>query len=572
MNTKHQIRLYNMSAAFMFGIILNLIGSLIGVVLPLVIRKVIDLRSALTQHAHWQFMLIILLMIITNTITDAFSGYLISKAGDQQIAKIRMEVQSHLLTLPISFFDNTLSGRLTSRVINDALIIKSFMVSSIPSGLNSILTIVGSFLVLFFLDWKLSLIILISFPVIVLFAWPLGRINERISTESQKRLSELSGISTDALRNVRVIKLNNAQENVLKRFKENVLALYHVSIKADKIYAITGPIQTSFTLMVILSIILYGGLRVSEGTLTIGTLVSFLIYLFQMVSPINIMANFYSNYTQARGATSKINEIINTPSEQSEYNQSKQLIKTTNPELVLKNVTFSYKDQVVLQNINMKFESHKKIAIVGPSGAGKTTIINLITRLYPLQKGEIYLNGQDSIKINLEEWRSMFGVVTQENSVLSGTIYSNLVFGLKTVPSKMEISEAIKVANLTKDIKKMPNGIKTVVGEQGVKLSGGQRQRLQIARAYLKNPQFLILDEATSSLDSDSEKAVSDALDNIMKNKTIITIAHRLSTVTDSDRIYFVDNKTIIDSGTHEELLNKVPQYKKFVEEQLLVM
>lgn len=500
---------------------------------------------------------------------SAIGNFLISREGERQISKIRNMLQAHLIHLPIPYFDNQDSGRLSSRVINDSVLIKNFITEDIPQVITSLITVIGTFIVLFWMDWKLTLLIFIIFPLDALFTIPLGNFEERLTKNSQRSLSDLMGIVTESFRNIRAVKINTAEKNVLSNFNNKLKNLYKLSVKNEAVNAILYPIQSLVSFVLIVSVLFYGGFRVQRGSLTVGILTSFLIYFFQITGPINTIASFYTSYKQTKGAVSKISDILKESTE-------KYIVEGTDSEftkpysLSIKDLQFSYGTKKVLEGINMVFPPKQKIAIVGSSGAGKTTLINLITRLYIPTAGEIAINGVNSNNVNLEDWRTLFGVVSQENYIISGTIYDNLVFGLKKLPSAYEINQAIKISNLSEFIDSLNDGIYEIVGEQGIKLSGGQRQRIQIARAYLKNPSFLILDEATSNLDADSERIVSQSLKQVMKGKTIISIAHRLSTITDSDNIYFLDNRTIIASGTHDQLLNSVPKYRNFVREQAL--
>lgn len=546
-----------------------MIGTGLGIVVPLFIKEIIDLKNITKSILSHSFLIKFALILTGQTLLNAGGNFLISREGEKQIRNIRNLLQTHLIKLPISFFDNQDSGQLSSRVINDSVLVKNFVTGVIPEFITSLITTIGTFVVLLFLDWKMAILIFLIFPLDALFTIPVGNFEERITTKTQKSLSDLTGVVTESLRNIRAVKLNEAEKSSLSKFGNNLKKLYRLSVKNEAVYAVLSPLQDLVSFVLIVSVLLYGGYRVQQSTLTIGTLTSFLIYFYQVVGPINSIADFYTNYKQTKGAVAKIIEILKEKPEDYLANSNSSL-PLSPYKLTIKNLYFSYGNKKVLENINMNFPSQQKIAIVGSSGAGKTTLINIITRLYEPTSGSIILNERESNKINLEQWRSLFGVVSQENYIISGTIYDNLVFGLKKLPSNREIMEAVEVANLTKFIASLKNGIEERVGEQGVKLSGGQRQRIQIARAYLKNPYFLILDEATSNLDAESEKKVSQALKEVMKGKTIIAIAHRLSTIVDSDKIYFLDNKTIVASGTHDELLNNVPKYRKFVKEQML--
>lgn len=500
---------------------------------------------------------------------SASGNFLISREGERQIANIRETLQTHLIKLPVSFFDNQDSGQLSSRVINDSVLVKNFITGVVPNFIGSLITTVGTFVVLLFLDWKLTFLIFLIFPLDAMFTIPVGNFEEKLTKKTQKGLSDLTGIVTESLRSIRAVKLNEAEKNVLNKFKKKLNYLYKLSVKNEAVYAIMTPFQGLISFVLIVSILFYGGYRVKIGSLTVGTLTSFLIYFYQIIGPINAIADFYTSYKQTKGAISKIIKILDETTEK--YSSSAHKQELSKPYFMrIRNLYFSYGKKDVLKNINMDFPPQQKIAIVGSSGAGKTTLINLITRLYDPISGSIDINGVDSRDMDLESWRSLFGVVSQENYIVSGSIYDNLVFGLKEIPSNKKINEALAIANLSEFVFNLKEGVDEIVGEQGIKLSGGQRQRIQIARAYLKNPSYLILDEATSNLDAVSEKKVSQALKRVMNGKTIITIAHRLATIVDSDNIYFLDHKTIVGSGNHEQLLERLPKYRIFVKEQEL--
>lgn len=544
-------------------------GSALGIVVPLYIKDLIDLKNIFKSALSLSFIAKLAVVLVVQTILSSGGDFLISREGERQIVNIRQLLESHLLELPVSFFDEQDSGKLASRIINDSILVKDFITETIPSFITSLITVVGTFAVLFTLDWKLTLVIFTIFPLDAAFTIPLGNFEEKLTIDTQKSLSDLSGITTESLRNIRAVKLNGAETGILAKFVAKLKRLYKLSIKNDAVFAVLSPIQDMVSFVLIVSVLFYGGYRVQTSTLTVGALTSFLIYFFQIVNPINVLASFYTDCKQMKGAVSKISDILGKSTEK--YHCRSLNVKVNEPyNLTISNLSFAYGQKKVLERINMQFPTEKKIAIVGPTGAGKSTLINLITRLYNPTSGAIKLNEINSNEFALEDWRSLFGVVSQENYIISGTIYDNLVFGLQQQPSASSLNEAIAIANLAEFIAGLKHGIAEVVGEQGIKLSGGQRQKIQIAQAYLRNPRFLILDEATSNLDANSEAEVSQALKHVMQGRTIITIAHRLATITDSDRIYFLDNKTIVGSGNHEELLKKVPKYRRFVKEQIL--
>ena len=560
--------LLEINRSLIFGILINVTSAFFNTAIPIYVRKFIDMSSQ--DNVDFKWLIIIFTLLFLQAILTSIGTFIITREGDRQIANIRLKVKKHLLELPTSFFEINNSGELSSRVINDATILRSFLTASTPRMVNGAITILVSTVILMILDWRLAFLLILIFPLDALITFPIGKINENISNQTQSRLSNLIGLASENFKNIRTVKLNNAENNVYSKFKKENDNLYKLSVESDKLFAIMEPVQRLFAIALIMVVILYGGFRVNSGSLTVGTLVSFIIYLFQLIGPINNVAAFYNNYKQTSGATEKIFSIMNTSTENRyEINSSVQNISKPH-NLLLKNATFSYDSTDFLDNVTMSFKAGEKIAIVGPTGSGKSTIINLLTRLYPLEEGMLFLNEKDASEFKLDDWRGLFGVVSQENTIFSGSIFDNLIFGLNYQPTKEKVKNAIDAAFLSKEIERLPEGIHTIVGEQGVKLSGGQRQRIQIARAYLKKADFLILDEATSSLDSHSERVISDNLKHLMRGKTIISIAHRLSTVVDSDKIYFIEDNKIKAVGNHFELLKTVQTYKRFVEEQII--
>lgn len=564
-----RVKLFNLSWLFALGLGLSIISSIFNLVIPLQIRKTIDLKQLIRNKIGLKLVLVIILLLIISALVRTMSDYIISREGDKQIARIRLQAEEHLLHLPLNYFDDHVSGELASHIINDSYVIKNFVAQVIPSLITNVLTIIGTFGILFFLDWRITCLILLSFPILFLISLPIGKVTERISIDTQTQLSELTGTTTEGLQKIRTVKLSTAEPNILQKFRNNVNRIYRLSIKADMINAIIDPIQSVMTFGIIIGIIVYGGMRVSSGALTIGTLVSMLLYFFQVMPAMDSLANFYTQYKQATGATQQLTKIINLPVEE---NQGELIVPEPDKMDTIKfqNMTFSYNRNLVLKNISMEFPNRKKIAIVGPSGGGKTTIINLLTRLYSLDSGDLLLGSKSANEFELKSWRNIFSVVTQENSIVVGTIRDNLQFGIDDKFSDDDLISALKQANLWDEIKKLPLKLDTVVGDQGVKLSGGQRQRIQIARAYLRSSPLLIFDEATSNLDADSEALVSQSINQMTSKRTVIVIAHRLSTIIDSDCIYFLDNHKIQASGTHKDLLKQLPAYEKFVNEQML--
>lgn len=563
------LNLVKINKPIIIGIFVNLCAVAVTILIPLAVKQFIDSNSKDSVNLNWAFVIFSLLLI--QSILTSIGTFIITCEGEKQIAKIRVKIKRHILKLPVKYFDEKNSGSISSRVINDATLLRNFLTIHIPQMINGLIAIIASMAILLYLDWKLAIFLFLIFPLNALLTFPIGRINRKVSKETQESLSQLIGMTSESISHIRTIKLNNAENNVITKFKQEGERLLNLSVKSNLIFAVVNPTQKLFAISLIIIVVLYGGFRVSQGTLSTGTMISFMIFLFQLIGPVNSVADFYNHYMRAQGSSEKINEILNEKTE-FHFSSDKQLYKAMEQfnALHLKNVSFSYEKTKVLDNISMEFKRGQKVAIVGPTGSGKSTIINLLTRLYSVDEGKIYLNDQDAYTIEFLDWRNMFSVVSQENTILSGTIYDNLIFGLNTKPTHHQILESLKNSCLLEDVLSLPNGIDTMIGESGLNLSGGQRQRLQIARALLKDSQILILDEATSSLDSYTEKVISENLSANNTNKTIISIAHRLSTILDADKIYFLENGMIVDTGNHFELLDRLPKYKNFVEFQLI--
>lgn len=565
---KSQIKLFTITAGQIVAVILSCLGTFISLTIPLTVSKIIDGKGLLTTGKNYIWQLAVLLII--GSIINAVSEYLLSVAGDSRIRRLRLRLQERLLNLPLKFFKNNNTGELISHVMNDTLVIKDFSVNVIPSAIVSLLTIIGSFAILISLDVKLTLAILITFTFIALSAYPLGKINEKYSYRIQKSLGKVSANLEENTRNIKLIKLSNSQSQVMDKFTENTDHLFSLSKKIDGIFSLTGPIQTMITLLGFLLIIMYGSVRVANHTLSIGMMTSFLMYMFEIVSPINNLGNFYLSYSEARGALKSIDQIMNVEIEDKSGKDIKA-DEVKNGDIVIRDLSCAYeKGSRVLEDISMTFHKGQKTALVGPSGAGKTTLINLLTRLEIGYDGEITLGKYEAKECSLKSWRSLFSVVTQENNIFSGTIMDNLTFGLKKKPTDKQIQRSLEMANLTEDLMQMPEGLNTQTGESGSHLSAGQNQRLQLARACLNEAPCLILDEATANLDPESEMKVTRAIDEISKSKIVIIIAHRLSTIANADQIYFLDNHHLQGCGTHFELMKQVLKYKAFVEDQII--
>lgn len=562
------MKLLRITPRLLGGILLSIIASLLNLGLPLLVRHFINLKQFAWSGLSKKVLLLGGLILIGNLLISTLSDYLISSEGDRQVRQLRLRLQKQVLRLPQKYFDQQISGNLTSRIINDVNVLRSFLTETIPATVTGGLTILGTMLITFSLDWKLTLLMLLVFPIDGAVTVPLGRISEVIADQTQNSLAALTGVTNESIKQIKTIKLNNAESDVLAKNTREINQLFSLSLKADRIAAVIGPLQSMLSFCLIMAVVLYGAIRVKTGSLSTGTLGAFMMYFFQIIGPINNVALFYSDRKQMLGATRKISEIIGEAAEDQAKGQ--QVLEQGSSLLKLDQVSFAYQEQPVLEKVDLAARSGEKIALVGATGAGKSTLVKVITRLYPIDAGRISLNGQASTDFSLHQWRSLFSVVLQENTIFSGSIRDNLTLGLKRKVTDQELWDALAMVRLEEYVRSLPKGLDSQLGESGEWLSGGQRQRLQIARACLSEFKFLILDEATSNLDADTEKIIMTALDQLRRTKNCgqITIAHRLATIVNSDRIYFIKNKTVIASGSHDELMEQVPDYRRYVHEQ----
>ena len=564
MKKKH-IKLINCSPSFVVGLLLSALGSISGILIPLEIRKFVD-SGRVSQKLDFALLLPIVELFILQALLQIFSEIIIYNNGEKRIFNLRKNINWHILRLPMTFFNDENSSEIAGHLINDTNTIKEFITIEYISFFSGIITIVGTVIAIFSLDWKLSLMLIIVFPLMALVVVPLGNIGGKYAQNIQRLINKLIGIASENYQHIKLIKLNVSERATSNLYNTKLDKLYKQSVKSDIVQAIVSPLGLIFLFAAIGIIFSYGGYRVANGTLSVGTLMSFLIYIFQLLNPIGQFADFFTEYKKARGAMEKLDSIENTQIESDKKTDQSSLYLEN---IYLKDVSFSYANKIVLNNINMVIPALNKVAIAGPSGSGKSTIISLIDRLYNPSNGKILLGKKDISTFSLYDWRSMFSIVSQENEIISGTIKDNLLFGLNYIPTNDELLDALKQADLKDCVFSLPEQINTFVGEDGVKLSGGQRQRLQIARVYLRNTPFIIMDEATSNLDPDSEKVVMNAINEFRGSKTLIIIAHRLSTIKDSDIIYFLEDRHITGYGKHEELIKNNSSYRRFVQEQM---
>lgn len=548
------------------GLLGSVLTTLVGLVVPLLTRELVDGFSI--ASLNWQFIAIIIGVFIIHAIVDGFSSYALAYVGQNVVAKLREIVWKKMIRLEVSYFQKQSSGESVSRIINDTGIVKNLVSQHFPQFISGIISIIGAVIILLFMDWKMTLIMFIAVPVMVAVMVPLGNKMSKVSRRLQDQTANFQGDIQQTVSEIKLMKSSTAESQEEARGLQGIFRLLKTGLTEAKIFSVIGPFMYMVVMLVIVTIIGYGGIRVEQGTMTTGSLVAFLLYLFQIVMPLTTFAMFFTELQKAKGATARISEILEEKEE-----ESSGLEKQINDQpLKFKDVSFSYNTgEQVLNHISFKAPSGEMIAFAGPSGGGKSTVFSLIERYYSPDDGIITLGDESIQNISLASWRSQLGYVSQESSMMSGTIRDNLTYGLSNPENIAEekLWAVAEMAYASKFIQDLPDGLATEVGERGIKLSGGQRQRINIARAFLRDPKILLLDEATASLDSQSEQVVQKALQRLMKDRTTFVIAHRLSTIVDADQIIFIENGEVTGTGTHKELFKTHELYRSFAEQQL---
>ncbi|MFE4898167.1 ABC transporter ATP-binding protein [Peribacillus butanolivorans] len=546
------------------ALVLSLSTTGVGLLVPLFTKNLINdfsISSLSTERIT-----LLVLAIIVQALASGFSIYLLNRIGQSVVAGIRDQLWRKLLVLPVNYFDEHQSGETVSRMTNDTTVVKGLISEHLSNFVTGIISIVGSMIVLFVLDWKMTLLMLIAIPLSVLILMPLGKKMHQISKGMQDETASFTSILQQVLTEIRLVKASNAETFEYQNGNKGITKLFQFGLKEAKIQALIGPLMSLVMMALLVLILGYGGMRVSSGALTAGALVAFIMYLFQIIMPMAQLAGFFTQFQKATGATERIISILDSEEEE----DAKQQVQNINQSITVDHLNYSYNNgEQVLKDISFTVEAGKVTAIVGPSGSGKTTLFSLFERFYKPQQGSISIGGKSINDFTLLSWRSQIGYVSQESPIVSGTIRDNICYGIDRDITDEELNQVAKMAYADQFISELPNGYDTEVGERGMKLSGGQRQRIAIARAFLRNPKILMLDEATSSLDSKSEHVVQQALNDLMKGRTTIVIAHRLSTVINSDQIIFLEKGEITGSGTHKELYNTHSLYREFAEQQL---
>ncbi|MCC7668623.1 multidrug ABC transporter permease [Leuconostoc pseudomesenteroides] len=549
--------------------------SIIGVVFNLLTPKYAgNLINSFTgknfSHIHLSSSLVtlILVLFVGGAIISALGSFLTGVAGEQLVRNLRQIVWDKLVVFKISYYDQVKSGETTSRLTSDTAQVKTLVANALPSFLTNLIAMIGAVILMFTTDWHMAIWIFIAVPVTAILVTPVFIFGSKVGHATQDAMAEFTGASQETLSEMRLVKSSGAEKFALHRGAQQIQNLFKYGRREAIVDGVMQPIMTMVMMGLFVLILVVGSLRVAKGESNMGTLLSFIMYLFQIMPALVSVGTFGSTFAKTQGATQRLITLLDTPVEDLTKGDS---INVEGQTIVANQVDFEYESgKPILKNVTFEAKPNTIVAFAGPSGGGKSTIFQLLERFYQPTSGEIKVGDYNIDNVSLSSWRRQIGFVSQDSAIMAGTIRENLTYGLEETYTDEQLWHVLHLAYAEQFVSEMPQKLDTQVGERGVKVSGGQRQRLAIARAFLRDPKILMLDEATASLDSESEAMVQRALEKLMENRTTLVIAHRLSTIVDADNIYFIEHGEVTGSGTHQELLASHELYAEYVHEQIV--
>ena len=544
--------------------------------IPWLVRTLIELvteqtLSQETMNIVNRLTLIALITFIARGVVQFLRSYMAHIAGWGVVSDARKYVYEHLQKLSLHFYEDKQTGQLMSRVVNDTDLFERMISHAIPDVLVNIITFIGITAVLATMNWQLTLYSMAPIPLVILALLGVARYVRPAFRRRQREVGELNAVLNDSIAGIREIKAFNRESEQMERVEMGI-ERYRVSLlNALRLMAIFQPFIDFSTSIGQLVVIFFGGQMALRGTLPVADLVAFFLYLEMFYQPIRALGMSWENVQESMAGFDRVAELLSEEPDVKTSPNPTPLPNDLQGHLQFHDVSFKYEDgEQVLAEINLEIPASQVVALVGPTGVGKSTLVSLIPRFYDVKAGSITLDGIDIRDLDVELLRKNISIVLQDVFLFHGSVRDNILFG-KPDATDEEILNAAQVANAHEFIQKLPEGFNTIIGERGVKLSGGQRQRISIARAVLKNTPILILDEATSSVDTETELLIQQALERLMAGRTTIIIAHRLSTIRNADKIVVLEGKRIIEQGTHEALLAKKGLYERLytVQEKL---
>ncbi len=552
----------------LIGLPLLLINRVTGLVLPAMTKFLID--DVITKGHHellWKLAAISAIVTATGAVSDYALAQILGMAAQKSITDLRKRIQQHVQRLPVRFFDDTKTGTLVSRIMNDAEGIRNLVGTGLLQLIGGCVTALIATGILFYLSPRLATIILVaSVGFIVVLVWAFKTARPLFKKRGELN-ANVTGRLNETLSGIRVVKAYTAEKREARVFAKGVHTLLRNVLSTMRVVSGVGALTTLLVGIVTVTVLIIGGKEVIAGRMTIGGLISFTLYLGLVVGPVVQIVSIGTQLSEAFAGLERIREILGETREDAE-DASKPAIGYIDGNIEFRDVWFEYTEGApVLKGINLIAPAGTSIALVGPSGSGKSTLISLVAAFHRPTKGEIFVDGRPLAELRLIEYRESLGIVPQDSFLFAESVFDNIALG-DPQATRDEVLRAAKIAHVDEFAEKFENGYDTIVGERGVKLSGGQKQRVAIARAIVASPRILILDEATSSLDSESEALIQDGLNSLMKGRTTFVIAHRLSTIRRADQIIVVEEGEIRERGSHAELMKLGGRYRALYEKQ----
>ncbi|MBI3808204.1 MAG: ABC transporter ATP-binding protein [Nitrospirae bacterium] len=500
-------------------------------------------------------------LVILQGLCSMGHSYLTAWISQRIIADFRRHLFAHLHTLSVSFFARRRTGELLSRLMNDVTVIQSVVTETPIDSAKQLVTFIGGITFLLIMNWRLCLLILVLLPLLVLVAKIFGRRLKSLSTSIQDHTAAMSTLIEEVISGIRIVKSFVQTQREETRFSAQVEQTLALTMRKAGVMAVFIPVISLLTFSAAAAVLWYGGRQVIDGSVSPGDLFAFVLFAGILIGPFSSAARLFAQIREAQGATQRVFEILDTGSEVSD-SPTATTLSPVSGHIRAEHVSFAYDPrQPVLMDMSFEAKPGELIAIVGPTGAGKTTVMNLLHRFYDPTEGHITIDGHDLRQVTMDSWYRQIALVPQETILFGGTILDNIRYGDEKA-TKEEVVAASRAAHAHDFIMSFPDQYQTIVGEKGINVSGGQRQRIAIARAIVKNPRILLLDEATSALDSESERLVQEALEQLMKGRTTFVIAHRLTTIQRADRILVLNKGRLVETGTHAELMDHKGLYQ----------
>jgi ATP-binding cassette subfamily B protein len=550
-----------------------ILDSLISLLGPYFIGKSIDAMSGLKSMVDFHLLFTTILLLLFTYVLDGlltfFQGWLMAGAAQRIIVELRKNLFSKLQKIPISFFDKNTHGEIMSRLTNDIENVSSTISQSTTQLMSAVVTVLGSFVMMLVLSPVLTFVSLITVPLVFLLTKAIAKNTSDLFKEQQTQLGKLNGNIEESISGIQVVKAFNRQQKIIDEFAEINDSLCRVGLKAQILSGFLMPLMNVINNIGFAAVAWVGGILAVKNIITVGIIASFLSYSRQFTRPLNSIASIFNTLQSAVAGAERVFDILDEKEELKDCPGAK-VIQNARGHIVFENVCFGYRRDVeILKNINFEVKSGTSVALVGPTGAGKTTIVNLLNRFYDVSCGKIFLDGVDIRKYTRDSLRKCFGIVLQDTYLFTGTIFENIRYG-RLDADYSQVKRVAESVGADKFIERLPKGYNTVLQEGGSNLSQGERQIISIARAVLSDPSILILDEATSNIDTRTEIGIQKAMRKLVKNRTSFIIAHRLSTIRYSDIIMVICDGKIVELGNHKELIDKRGVYYDMYYKQLI--